>query len=159
MMLTVKLKLTVVFDAQHGGFTTGWSPVSWGSIDELFVNLTMSPHVLKPWIYNDQAWRWQTSVGAGQSNDTTAGRLFPVNGQVFFEEFTRRMTVARDRPVYKFLHLGIPHRPIALNEHCAVVDLRAYTRENYTEQARGVVAGLIVQAEPSGAASPHRPMR
>ena len=29
------------FDAQHGGFATGWSPVSWGSIDELFVNLTM----------------------------------------------------------------------------------------------------------------------
>ena len=24
----VKLKLTAVFDAQHGGFTTGWSPVS-----------------------------------------------------------------------------------------------------------------------------------
>ena len=37
----VKLKLTAVFDAQHGGFMTGWSPVSWGSIDELFVNLTM----------------------------------------------------------------------------------------------------------------------
>ena len=37
----VKLKLTAVFDAQHGGFTTGWSPASWGSIDELLVNLTM----------------------------------------------------------------------------------------------------------------------
>ena len=37
------MKLTVVFDAQHGGFTTGWSPASWGSIDELFVNLTMPP--------------------------------------------------------------------------------------------------------------------
>ena len=33
----VKLKLTAVLDAQHGGFTTGWSPVSWGSIDELLV--------------------------------------------------------------------------------------------------------------------------
>ena len=39
-MLTVKLKLTAVFDAQHGGFTTGWSPASWGSIDDLLVNLT-----------------------------------------------------------------------------------------------------------------------
>ena len=37
----VKLKLTAVFDAQHGRFTTGWSPASWGSIDELLVNLTM----------------------------------------------------------------------------------------------------------------------
>ena len=33
----VKLKPTAVSDAQHGGFTTGVSPVSWGSIDELFV--------------------------------------------------------------------------------------------------------------------------
>ena len=43
MMMTgiVKLRLTAVFDAQHGGFATGWSPVSWGLIDELFVNLTM----------------------------------------------------------------------------------------------------------------------
>ena len=37
----VKLRRTAVFDAQHGGFETGWSPISWGSIDELFVNLTM----------------------------------------------------------------------------------------------------------------------
>ena len=41
MMLTVKLRLPAIIDAQHGGFATGWSPVSWGSIDELFVNLTM----------------------------------------------------------------------------------------------------------------------
>ena len=40
-MLTVKLRLAAVFDAQYGGFATGWSPASWGSIDELFVNLTM----------------------------------------------------------------------------------------------------------------------
>ena len=39
----VKLRLTAVFDAQHGGFETGWSAISLGSIDELFVNLTMPP--------------------------------------------------------------------------------------------------------------------
>ena len=39
----VKLRLAAVFDAQHDGFATGWPPASWGSIDELFVNLTM-PH-------------------------------------------------------------------------------------------------------------------
>ena len=33
MMLTVKLGLTAVSYAQHGGFTTGSSPASWGSID------------------------------------------------------------------------------------------------------------------------------
>ena len=40
----VKLRLTTVFDAQYSGFATGWSPVSWGLIDELFVNLTMPDH-------------------------------------------------------------------------------------------------------------------
>ena len=37
----VKLRLTAVSDTKPGGFATGLSPVSWGSIDELFVNLTM----------------------------------------------------------------------------------------------------------------------
>ena len=37
----VKLRLTAAFDAQYGGFATDWSPVSWGSLDELFVSLTM----------------------------------------------------------------------------------------------------------------------
>ena len=41
----VKLRLTVALDAQHGGFATGWSPVSWWSIDELFVKLTRRDHV------------------------------------------------------------------------------------------------------------------
>ena len=35
------MKLTAVYDAQQSGFTTGWSPVSGGSIDVFFVNLTM----------------------------------------------------------------------------------------------------------------------
>ena len=42
----VKLGLTAVFDAQHGGPATGSSPVSWGAIDVIFVNLTM-PETLR----------------------------------------------------------------------------------------------------------------
>ncbi len=44
----VKLRLTAVFDAQYGGFETGWSAISWGSIGELFVNLTMPAIVRRP---------------------------------------------------------------------------------------------------------------
>ena len=43
----VKLRLKAVSDAQHGGFATGLSPVSWGSIDELFVNLTIPCRVMR----------------------------------------------------------------------------------------------------------------
>ena len=37
---SVTLKLTDVSDVQQSGVETCWSPVSWGSIDEIFVNLT-----------------------------------------------------------------------------------------------------------------------
>ena len=37
---SVTLKLTDVSDAQQSGVETCWSSVSWGSIDEIFVNLT-----------------------------------------------------------------------------------------------------------------------
>ena len=37
----VKFRLTAVSDAQHGGFTTGSSPVSWGAVSQPFVNLTI----------------------------------------------------------------------------------------------------------------------
>ena len=43
----VKLRLKAISDAQHGGFATGLSPVSWGSIDELFVNLTIPTEGLR----------------------------------------------------------------------------------------------------------------
>ena len=35
-------RASAVLDAQHGGFTTGSGPVSWGSIDSLSANLTVS---------------------------------------------------------------------------------------------------------------------
>ena len=98
-----------------------------------------APHAIKPWIYNDQAWRLQTWYGQGQFSDTAVGRYLPVNGQMFFEEFTRRMTVSRERPVYKFLHVGIPHQPVALDENCVFVGPRPITREGFTGQARCAV--------------------
>ena len=52
----VKLKLTAVFDAQHGGFTTGWSPASWGLIDELFVNLTMPAPMRRAVAFHSSPW-------------------------------------------------------------------------------------------------------
>ena len=38
----VKLRPTAVVGAQHGGFTAGSSPASWGSIDEFCVTLGMA---------------------------------------------------------------------------------------------------------------------
>ena len=49
----VKLRLTAVSDPQHGGFTAGSSPVSLGSIDELFVNLTVPSTAMKVLLWTE----------------------------------------------------------------------------------------------------------
>jgi hypothetical protein len=93
-----------------------------------------SPHILKPWVYNDQSWRLQTKFG--HSIDTTGRRYMPVNGQAFLADYTARMHVGHDRPNYKYLHVGIPHWPVSVNADCDYIGPKSLRRPNYTEQAR-----------------------
>lgn len=93
-----------------------------------------SPHVLKPWVYNDQSWRLQTTFG--QSIDTPGRRYMPVNGQAFMADYTARARVGHDRPTYKYLHIGIPHWPVSVDKDCEYIGARSLRRPNYTEQAR-----------------------
>lgn len=93
-----------------------------------------SPHLLKPWIYNDQSWRLQTKFGS--STDTAGRRFLPVNGQAFLADYTARMRVAHDQPTYKYLHAGIPHWPVSVNADCEYIGARSLRRANYTDQAR-----------------------
>lgn len=93
-----------------------------------------APHALKPWVYNDQAWRLQNTFG--NSIDTAGRRYMPVNGQAFLADYTARMHVAHDRPSYKYLHAGIPHWPVSVNADCEYIGPRSLRRPNYTDQAR-----------------------
>ena len=93
-----------------------------------------SPHVLKPWVYNNQGWRLQTKFG--QSADTPGRRYMPVNGQAFLADYTARMRVGHDHPAYKYLHIGIPHWPVSVNADCEYIGARSLRRPNYTDQAR-----------------------
>src|SRR5688572_5910096 len=72
-----------------------------------------SPHVLKPWVYNDQSWRLQTRFG--HSVDTPGRRYLPVNGQAFLADYTAKIRVGHERPSYKYVHVGIPHWPVSVN--------------------------------------------
>jgi hypothetical protein len=60
----------------------------------------------------------------------------PVNGQAFMADYTDRMRVGRDRPTYKYLHVGIPHWPVSVNADCDYIGARSLRRPNYTDQAR-----------------------
>jgi hypothetical protein len=68
------------------------------------------------------------------------------NSVAFLEQFIDRMGVGRDRPVYKLLHVGVPHRPIVVDRECRFIGLTDMSRESYTEQSRcavKLVAGLL----------------
>ncbi len=92
-----------------------------------------APHILRPSIYNEQAWRLQTIFGPG---DTRTRRYHPVNGAVVLDEFAHRLTPRTDEPLYKFLHVGIPHLPVAVDGNCTFKGVARSSRASYKEQAR-----------------------
>jgi len=58
------------------------------------------------------------------------------NSVAFLEQFIGLVTVGRDRPVYKLLHVGVPHRPIVVDRECRFIGLTDMSRQSYTEQSR-----------------------
>jgi hypothetical protein len=92
-----------------------------------------APHVLRPWIYNNDDWRLQSRFGPG---DTTSRRFHSVNGAAVLGDLVRRVNVKTDERVYKYIHVGIPHLPIAVDAQCAYTGTLRVTRQRYKDQAR-----------------------
>lgn len=99
-----------------------------------------APHLLRPRIYNNQAWRLQNVFGENLAGESSGRRYHPVNGAAVLDEFARRMTVAVDEPLYKFIHVGIPHMPVAVNAGCEFTGVVRTTRDLFRGQARCAVS-------------------
>ena len=99
-----------------------------------------APHILRPAIYNDQAWQLQTRLGPG---DTAGRRHLPVSGSAVLQELSQNLTAAVDEPVYKFIHVGIPHRPVTLTADCDYVEGMSRAREYYKGQTRCAVKRVV----------------
>ena len=84
---------------------------------------------------------WFERVFSAQTEESVAAerRHEASNSHAFFEQFIDQITIARDRPVYKLIHLGIPHRPVVLDENCSFVGVTTFSREAYRGQARCAV--------------------
>ena len=96
-----------------------------------------APHILREGIYNDQKWRLQHVFGP---RDTSTRRYHPANGAALLDEFAQRLTPAVDGPLYKFMHVGIPHLPVVLDENCEFIGaVRSPDRAAYRGQARCAV--------------------
>ena len=94
-----------------------------------------APHAIKRWIYNDQGWRLQTRFGQADDGATTRRRYHAGNGRAFLNDFVRLVRVNREQPVYKFLHVGIPHQPVVLDASCEFIGVNRFTRDGFLGQA------------------------
>jgi hypothetical protein len=95
-----------------------------------------APHILRPAIHNGESWRLQAVFGPG---DTSTRQHHSVNGAVVLDEFAKRFRLATDEPVYKYIHVGIPHRPVVVDGNCRFIGVVRATRAAYKEQARCAV--------------------
>ncbi len=88
-----------------------------------------APHPLKPWIFNQQAWRLQAR------SPVSRRRFQATTGQAFLTELTSRMTVGARAPTVSFIHVGIPHLPAVLDDRCRDIPPQSASREAFTAQA------------------------
>ena len=95
-----------------------------------------APHILRPAIHNNEAWRLQAVLGPG---DTRTRQHHSVNGAAVLDEFAKRLRPITDQPLSKYIHVGIPHRPVVVNGNCDFLGVVRATRAAYKEQARCAV--------------------
>ena len=93
------------------------------------------PHFAKSLVYRDHAWLLQPAMHRRGSN---AVQYFA--DLLFLSHLAETMTVDRDAPVYKMIHVMLAHQPTVGNENCVYDGVRATNRANVTLQAR---CGLI----------------
>ncbi len=65
------------------------------------------------------------------------------NSAAFLEQYVSLMTVGRARPVYKLLHVGVPHRPVVVDRDCRFIGMTDMSRQSYTEQSRCAVRLVV----------------
>jgi len=71
------------------------------------------------------------------------------NSVAFMEHYTSAMSVGRERPVYKLLHVGVPHRPIVVDRECRFLGITDMSRQTYADQSRcaiRLVAAILDRA-------------
>jgi len=108
-------------------------------IAALLVDLSLFrhlPHVAKPYIYNNQQWRFQSLLSRGSLGRTLGDLAYHAsNGAAFLDYMAEHaMVTSRRERVYKFIHVGIPHWPIVVDQECRFTGVQITTRDSLLEQ-------------------------
>ena len=104
----------------------------------LMLNLVLfryAPSFLKKAIYERQIWLPTISLTKGDRQHWEAGRHFA--HKAFLQHLIDNMSVNRNTPVYKFIHLTTTHWPAVLNKDCEYAgQILPWTWENIKIQAK-----------------------
>lgn len=92
-----------------------------------------APHVLKPWVYNEQEWRVMSLSKLSRNVHQSS------NGKDFLAHLNANLEVSRDAPVAKIIHVGIPHLPSVLDADCKWIGVQPPARAHYIDQTRCAV--------------------
>ncbi len=90
------------------------------------------PQPAKKLVYADQRWLCQRLLGG--TRDELRTRLF--SHRAFMDDLIGNLSVSRNRPTYKYLHLMTLHPPILVDETCGYDPRRPLTWEARRAQAR-----------------------
>lgn len=94
------------------------------------------PHVAKVALAENGSWFDRLLFFNRSRAEASNRRHEASNSAAFFEQFIDRMQVGRGRPVYKLLHLGVPHRPVVLDADCRFIDRTRFSAGAYLGQSR-----------------------
>ncbi|HJO37101.1 MAG TPA: sulfatase-like hydrolase/transferase [Vicinamibacterales bacterium] len=97
------------------------------------------PHIAKEALAQHQDWFSRVFWTFSQGSMAEERRYLARNSQEFFSEFIDNVTMGRSRPVFKLIHLGIPHAALVVDEDCDFVGRLRLSREAYLGQARCAV--------------------
>lgn len=132
---------------------------------ETLANLMLfrvSPHLLKPAVYNDGEFRIsidrpKTSSTAENCSLSEAERDFSKERRsfdnVFLDEFAKCTQISMDQPALKFYHLYAPHAPYQADETFAYIGSKPLSRQWFSLQTQGilsVVGNLLTDMEAKG---------
>ena len=101
------------------------------------------PHFLKKYVYNNQEWLIQrlalTRLGSPflSHKDRKGVSIRYFSHNAFVDDMIDNMSVNRDKPVYKFIHLVATHTPMVVDRHCEFAGhVLPNTRENKKIQCK-----------------------
>ena len=103
-----------------------------------------APHVVKTRLSANPDWFgrvfWEESSGSVAVERSQEAS----NSAAFFEQFIEKMTALRSGPVYKLIHLGMPHRPVVMDRECGFIGVMSFSRDLYRAQS-GCAVDLVAE--------------